>query len=110
VNNLDNTFNVVLNGAGTFIQLTSSPDPSTVGQAVTFTATVHGSSVTLPLPSGTVTFKDGTTILGSAFLNNGTAAFSTSALAKGTHNIVARYSGDFYFNPNQSKARVQKVQ
>lgn len=111
VNNVDNTFNVVLNAAGTSVQLTSSPDPSTVGQAVTFTATVTGTlQKSPPPPSGKVTFKDGVTILGSASLNNGTATFTTSALAKGTHNIVARYSGDSYFNPNQSKARVQKVQ
>ncbi|HLZ40941.1 MAG TPA: FG-GAP-like repeat-containing protein [Candidatus Sulfotelmatobacter sp.] len=110
VNNVDNTFSVVLSAAGTYVNLTSSPDPSTLGQTVTFTATAHGSSITLPLPSGTVTFKDGSTILGSASLNNGTATFTTSALTKGTHNIMAGYSGDFYFNPNQSKIRIQKVQ
>ena len=110
VNSIDNTFSVVLNAAGTTVNLTSSPDPSTLGQTVTFTATVRGTLKTDYPPSGTVTFKDGTTILGTAPLNYGTATFTTSALTKGTHNIMAGYSGDVYFNPNQSKVRIQKVQ
>jgi hypothetical protein len=44
--------------------LVSSLNPSGLGQAVTFTATVTGLS-----PTGTVTFKDGATTLGTATLN-----------------------------------------
>ena len=53
------------------VTLTSSVNPSTPGQAVTFTATV-GSGVT-----GTVTFKDGTTVLGTGTVNNGVAVYDT---------------------------------
>ena len=68
----------------------SSLNPSLVGQSVTFTATVTGTT-----PTGTVQFKDGAANLGSPVaLVGGTAAFSTSSLAAGTHSITAVYSGD----------------
>ena len=73
--------------------LTSSPNPSTAGQTVTFTATVTCGSIT---PTGTVSFKDGTTQLGSpATLNgSGVAQLMTGSLSVGSHSITAAYSGD----------------
>jgi len=69
----------------------SSINPSTLGQSVTFTATVSG-VVTL---TGTVQFKDGAANLGSAVALSGTtAALTTSALSVATHGITATYSGD----------------
>ena len=74
--------------------LTASPTTATAGTAINFTATVAesgGSSV----PTGTVTFKDGGTTLGSMTLNGtGVAVFSTSTLAAGAHSITAAYGGD----------------
>jgi large repetitive protein len=53
------------------------------------------SSSTGALPSGTVTFKDGATTLGSGTLNSsGVASFSTNALAGGLHSITAVYGGN----------------
>jgi hypothetical protein len=79
-------------GAGapgaTATALVSSPNPSAVGQVVTFTATVTGTS-----PTGTVQFRDGATVLGDVALAGTTATFTTS-LAVGTHSITAVYSGD----------------
>jgi hypothetical protein len=74
--------------------LTISPSPSTVGQLVTFTATVTSS--TGVIPTGAVTFKEGSTTLGVRTLNaSGVTTFTTSALAKGKHNgIKAQYEGD----------------
>jgi Bacterial Ig-like domain (group 3)/IPT/TIG domain/Putative Ig domain len=70
--------------------LVSSLNPSLVGQAVTFTATVSGST-----PAGTVTFKDGATALGSGTLNgSGVATFTTAVLASGSHAVTASYGGD----------------
>jgi uncharacterized repeat protein (TIGR01451 family) len=70
--------------------LVSSPNPSVVGQAVTFTATVSGST-----PTGTVTFKDGATALGTGTLNgSGVATFTTAALTSGSHAVTAAYGGD----------------
>jgi len=99
----------LLNAAGTFVHLASSPDPSKVGQPVTFTATVHGSVLQSPTPSGAVTFMDGSKALGHVQLSQGQASLTTSSLAKGKHNITAKYSGNETFNPNQSAVRVQTV-
>ncbi len=74
------------------MSLVSSANPALAGQAVTFTATVSGSRGT---PTGSVTFLDGTTVLGTASLGtNGSAAFSTSALLPGSQTITALYDGD----------------
>jgi hypothetical protein len=79
----------------TTTNLTASANPATFGQAVTFTATVS-----CCIATGTVTFFDGSTTLGSAALvylpQNGIikAAFSTSSLSVGSHAITATYSGD----------------
>lgn len=102
VNSVDNTFSVLLNAAGTYVHLTSSLNPSVLGQPVTFNATVRGSVRTSPIPSGTITFKDGAKTLGIASLTSGTASFTTSSLSLGTHRISVRYSGDSNFNPNRS--------
>ncbi len=75
--------------------LASSPNPSTVGQTVTFTATVTPTSGT-GTPTGTVQFFDGTTQIGSGTLDatTGTTTFATSSLAVGNHSITAQYLGD----------------
>jgi hypothetical protein len=73
----------------TTIALTSSPNPSTVGQATVLTATVSPSTAT-----GVVTFFDGSTMLGNGTLSAGVAALSVSTLTIGTHSITAVYDGD----------------
>lgn len=71
------------------IALTSSINPSIYGTNVVFVATLN------PGASGTVTFYDGTGILGAANISSsGTATFSINALWAGSHNITATYSGD----------------
>lgn len=83
----------------------SSLNPSQVGQAVTFTATVTGAS-----PTGTVQFRDGATNLGAPVtLVAGSGAFTTSALAAGTHAITAVYSGDANNTTSTSPAVNQVV-
>ena len=84
--------------------LTSSLDPSTFGQSVTFTATVIPSTAT-----GTVTFFDGTSSLGSATVSGGTASLITTTLAVGTHFVTAGYSGDSGFAGSTSAALTQTV-
>jgi hypothetical protein len=82
----------VVTSAGASVALVTSANPSPYGQSVTFTATATGSSVT---PTGTMTVRDGTTLLGTATLNgSGVATYSTTTLAPGTHTISAEYSGD----------------
>jgi hypothetical protein len=73
--------------------LTSSLNPSRRTQAVTFTARVTPASGTA-VPTGTVTFRDGTATLGTGTLNaTGVATFTTSALSRATHSITAVYGG-----------------
>jgi hypothetical protein len=87
--------------------LTSSLNPSTQGQSVTFTATVSGTGGT---PTGNVTFKsDGTSIGVGDVDNTGMATLTTSAVAAGSHDIVAVYSGDATFATSSSTAVSQVV-
>src|SRR5207248_2699619 len=67
-----------VNKADTSTSLTSSANPSVFGQSVTFTATVSVTSPGAGTPSGTVTFKEGSTTLGTGTLSSGQATFSTS--------------------------------
>src|SRR5450631_3342946 len=85
--------------------IASSLNPSMVGQAVTFTATV----TTNGIPTGTVTFKSGGTALGTVSLTGNTASLSTSALTAGTRSITAVYSGDGTFKGSTSPALEQVV-
>jgi ELWxxDGT repeat protein len=75
--------------------VSSSPNPSALSQAVTFTATVSGVAPGVPLPTATVDFKEGSTDLtpGGVTLVGNQATFSTAALAVGNHTITAVYGG-----------------
>jgi large repetitive protein len=80
---------------GTGVTLISSVNPSAVGQSVTLTATVSSAITGGVTPDGTVTFMDGSTILGTITLNGqGIATYTTSTLANGLHPITATYNGD----------------
>lgn len=70
--------------------LTSSPSPSTVGQAVTFEAKITSPTVT---PTGPVTFRAGTTVLGTVELSGGKATLITSSLPVGSNRVTVRYAG-----------------
>jgi uncharacterized protein (DUF1800 family) len=92
----NNTLIEVINGSGTGVPtttaVTSSSNPATVGSSVTFTATVTGNS-----PTGTVDFTDSGLAIGCVAVplsGAHTATCTTSALAVGTHVIVASYNGD----------------
>jgi hypothetical protein len=92
----DASFNLVI-PATTNTSLNSSANPSSLGQNVTFTATVT-SSLGTPTPTGTVQFKSDSANLGSAVtLVNGSAQLTTSSLSAGIHTITADYSGDASF-------------
>jgi uncharacterized repeat protein (TIGR03803 family) len=71
--------------------ISSSANPSTQGQAVTFTATIISPTVTA---TGPVTFTAGKTMLGTAQLSGGKAKFTTSTLAVGATTVKATYYGD----------------
>jgi hypothetical protein len=92
----------------TTTMLVSSLNPSSRGQAVTFTATVAGAH---GAPTGTVSFFNGTTNIGNSNLNDSdVATLTTSTLAEGTRSITATYSGDANFAPGTSPVLFQVVQ
>jgi hypothetical protein len=94
--------------AATTTTLTSSPNPSPHGQAVTFTAVV--TSGLGPPPDGeTVSFMKGAKVLGTGTLSGGSASFTTSTLPVGTNYIKAVYGGDSNFAGSKSKAVAQVV-
>jgi hypothetical protein len=110
--NAGNEFTI--NKADTTTSVASDVNPSTIGQNVTFTATVAVVSPGAGTPSGNVQFYDGATLLGTGALNGlapDKAIFSTSTLSAGNHNITAHYVGDGNFNGSTSTpALVQGVQ
>ena len=73
------------------------PNPSNLSQSVTCTATVAGNpQVGSNIPSGTIDFYDGATLLQAGVVLNGSAqaTYTTSAFTVGTHPINANYGGD----------------
>lgn len=85
----------------------SSVNPSTVAQAVTFTANVTGIGGT---PTGILTFLDGGTTLGSQQLDGaGSASIVVSSFTAGTHQITAQYGGSSSFQPSTSAILFQQV-
>ena len=80
---------------GTSTGLTSTANPSAIGQSVTFTATVSVSGGGGVTPDGTVSFTDGATVLTTQAINSGgVAMYATSTLTAGIHPITAVYNGD----------------
>jgi hypothetical protein len=88
--------------------LSSSPNPSVVGQPVTFTATVSPNPPGAGTPTGTVTFSDGGSPIGTATLDaSGTATITPWSLAAGAHTITASYEGDNTFSASTGTATVK---
>ena len=87
------------------LSVASSSNPSTYGGSVTFTATISSG------PTGTVTFYDGTAVLGTGNILTGgtTATFTTSALTAGTHAITASWAGNSNYGAVTSAAITQRV-
>jgi len=88
----------------TTTSLQAAPATSTAGQNVVLTATVSPATAT-----GTVTFLDGSTTIGTGGLNGGTASFSASNLSAGSHSLTASYGGDTIDTPSVSPAVTETV-
>jgi probable HAF family extracellular repeat protein len=95
-----------VHAAVTSTTITSSLNPSAQGQTVTFTAKVTSPTT---IPTGTVTFKDGGTVLAPVNLVAGKASYSTSTLSAGSHSVTAVYSGTANITGNTSAILVQTV-
>ncbi len=93
-NNLGSTSPIVdqvVNQATSSATLTSSPNPSTAGESVTFKAEITSPTA---VPQGPVTFTAGNTILGTVELSGGDAKLVTSSLPAGSNTVTVTYAGD----------------
>ena len=104
--------NQTVQQASTTTTLTSSANPSDIGQAVTFTAKVDGASG--GAPTGTITFLSGTTVLGTGTLspggNGSQATLTLSTLPTGTDPVIAVYGGDPNYGGSSSPTLNQVVE
>jgi len=96
-----------VNQASSSTTLKSSLNPSTFGQSVTFTANISGQFG--GIATGTVTFYNGSTSLGSSPVSSDMAALTTTTLPVGTNSITAAYSGDSNFTGSSSTTASQVV-
>jgi hypothetical protein len=90
--------------AATAATLVTSSNSITSGQSLTLTAQVMDASTgSTGTPIGTVSFYDGTTLLGASTLTNSTASYTIATLAPGaTHTLTASYAGDMNFTTSTS--------
>jgi N-acetylneuraminic acid mutarotase len=73
------------------VNFTASENPATVGDSVTFTATVSGGGLT---PTAAVNFYDDGYRLCTAILNGGVGSCAANAFTVGANSITAQYIGD----------------
>jgi len=93
-------FKQTVNAATTRTTVSASPSPATHGQPVKLTATVVPASGTI---AGTVTFKSGSTVLGTGALDARTKQTSlTTTFAKGSYAITASFAGSQNFVASSS--------
>jgi sugar lactone lactonase YvrE len=97
---------IVVNKGAPLVALQSSANPALVQAPITLTATVNFSG---GAPTGSVSFLDGTTVLGTGTVAAGVATLTTSTLAAGSHSITAVYSGDANFVTVSSPVLTQAV-
>ena len=101
-----------VNQSSTTTTLVSNLNPATFGQAIPFVATVQTASG--GAATGTVTFYDGSSTLGTATVTNNNSQHNVAMLAfagmiGGTHSITAAYSGDANYTASTSSALTETV-
>jgi hypothetical protein len=101
-----NAVSQVIQKSTTTATIASSVNPSSFGQAVTFTVTLSGQFG--GTPTGSVTFTDNGATLGTATVSGGVATLTTSSLTKQPHVIKGTYAGDSSFK-STSKSLQQIV-
>ena len=96
------------------VGISSSLNPSKVGQTVVFTAAVQGVALNSNIPQGTVTFLIDGSVAATLALINGSVSFSVPSLTAGNHSIQAVYSptlfSDYGFSAGSSAVLTQRVQ
>jgi hypothetical protein len=99
----------IVSRLATEVDLTSSKNPARAGSSGSLTATVGAAFQAGGKPTGTITFSEGSTILGTVPLSGKSAKLSLKTLGPGVHKIVAAYSGDADFEPSTSPVLVQTI-
>jgi hypothetical protein len=100
---------LIVTQASTAVTLGSSANPSVFGQSVVLTATPSATGGSVAVPTGAVTFSDGSTALGTVTVSSGSASLTVSALAVATHQITAAFTGSGPFGNSASSALSQVV-
>jgi len=83
--------------------LAASPASTQYGDPVALTASVTSGA------TGTISFYDGSTLLGTATVTNSAAILTTTTLVAGTHAITAVYNGDATYASSQSNPTTVNV-
>ena len=92
--------------ARTTTSVTSSAEPAPYAGVVRLTVAVATDTTTA---TGTVTLRDGATLLGTCLLAGGTCDLTTATLALGAHSITASYPGDAGHAGSSSPVHVQTI-
>jgi hypothetical protein len=95
------TQTIIVTKATVALSIAASPNPVFLLNPVTLSVSV---TTAFAPATGSVTFSDGTTPLGTAVMNAGTASLAVSSLTLGTHTITAAYSGDGNYLPAVSSS------
>jgi hypothetical protein len=93
----------------TTVVTNSTPNPSTFGQSVTYTATVVPSGNGAGTPTGSVQFSDDNISLCTGQLSSGTATCMSGAAAQGAETITATYVGDGNFNTSSDTTGISQT-
>jgi uncharacterized repeat protein (TIGR01451 family) len=107
-NSASDATTIVYPTVATTTAVSSSANPSVVGQSVTFTATVKVTATSAAVSTGTVTIFEGTscssipsTTIASGTPNSlGQVSGATSSLTLGAHTIIACYGAATGFDPS----------
>lgn len=92
--------------ADTSTTLVSSINPAVFGSTIVFSATVRTPAVGSVVPTGTVTFQEGASVLSITDLDgNGAAQYRAPSLGAGSHDVTAIYSGNDNFQPSSAELR-----
>lgn len=90
--------------------LTATPNPSAVGQTVTFTVVVTPEPPEVGIPTGGVELTvDGETLVAGVLDATGHATLTASFEETGVYDIVATYEGDDTFSESSSSTLRQSV-
>jgi hypothetical protein len=106
------TLTQTVNKDTTTTAVTSSVNPSVVGQAVTYTATVIANAPGAGTPTGTVTFRNGGVNIAGCVnraMLGGTATCGATYVGVGSHTVTAIYNGDASFLTSTSAPLTQTV-